>query len=249
MKINISKTIKIEDLSDWFRAAPPKGEEKQWKDGRSAKEMARFATSKEFPCLIKNVLNECKLNDQDFECEPEALTTFPPETMGTRGPRNHDLLMIGDDCVIGIEAKVSESFDEQIDKKRYKAGANMKKRLDGAIQYVYGNNSPKEVEDMHYQLFSATIGTVEEAKEHGKKNAITLVIVFKGDACEATDPNYGNNVKANNEAFEKFYDSVKKKEAPDGPIKVASADDIKCWLKKVEVTVKTNNTQYTTKWQ
>lgn len=245
MKINISKTIKIEDLSDWFCAAPPKGEEKQWKDGRSAKEMARFATSKDFPCLINNVLKKCGLKTQDFECEPEALTSFPPETMGTSGPRNHDLLMIGKDCVIGIEAKVSESFDEKISKKRCQATENMAKRLNGAIQYVYGENTPEGVEDMHYQLFSATIGTIEEAKKHGKENAITLVIVFKGDACEATDPNYGNNVKANNEAFKKFYDSVHEVNAPDGPINVASADGINCWLKKVEVTVKTNNTQYT----
>lgn len=245
MIINISKKVKIENPIDWYNVAPPKGEEKQWKEGRSALEMARFATSKDFPCLIDKILGECGLKKQDFECEPEALTTFPSKTMGTSGPRNHDLLMIGEDCVIGIEAKVSESFDDLVCKKRDKATDNMKKRLDGAIQYVYGEDKPSDVEDMHYQLFSALIGTVEEAKKLGKQNVITLVIVFTGDACRETDSNYDNHVKANNDAFDKFYGSVKVKGASDGLIKVASAGDFNCWLKKVEVTVKTNNTQYT----
>ena len=32
-------------LDDWFRAFPPTGGSKQWKDGRSAKELARYITS------------------------------------------------------------------------------------------------------------------------------------------------------------------------------------------------------------
>lgn len=238
MIINISKKVKIENPIDWYNVAPPKGEEKQWKEGRSALEMARFATSNEFETMIKNVLKDCKTQTQDFECEPEALTVFPSDTMGTSGPRNHDLLMIGKNCVIGVEAKVSESFDILIKDKRINASENMKKRLSGAINFIYGDKVPFDVEDMHYQLFSATVGTVLEAQKHKEcKNAIILVLVFKGDVCKATDPSYDNNVKVNNEAFKKFYDSVHVDNTPEGLIKIASAGDINCWLKKIEVEV------------
>ena len=43
MKITISKTVKITSLEQWFNCAPPKGGAIQWKPGRSAQEMARFA--------------------------------------------------------------------------------------------------------------------------------------------------------------------------------------------------------------
>ena len=45
MKIEIQKTIKITNENEWFLLAPPKGKEKQWKDGFSAKELARFVIS------------------------------------------------------------------------------------------------------------------------------------------------------------------------------------------------------------
>lgn len=32
----------IRSVDDWFKVAPPKGKDKQWKDGYSAKELAKY---------------------------------------------------------------------------------------------------------------------------------------------------------------------------------------------------------------
>ena len=62
------------------------------------------------------MLRDCEIENQNFECYAEA-----PKGLGDgfgRGNRHHDLLMTGKNCVIGIEAKVSESFDQDsIEKK------------------------------------------------------------------------------------------------------------------------------------
>lgn len=99
--------------SNWEASWKPK-EETQWKDGRSSKEFAKFASNEcFFPKLISQVLTSCGIAEQNFECTPEAESSLG---IGFRkgGCRNHDLLMEGDeDCIIGVEAKVSESFDNK----------------------------------------------------------------------------------------------------------------------------------------
>ena len=234
MKYTITKRNQIKNISDWFMFAPPKGGDKQWKTGRSAFEMARFATSPEFSNLIEGLLNEVGVKkSQTFNCEPEAETCFPSDRMGTGGPRNHDLLMVSKDCVIGIEAKVSESFDKTIGEKRKDAGDNMNKRLNGAVEYLFGDKVPQNVEELRYQLFSATIGTLEEAKKYNLKTAIVLVLVFTGEV--EREKNYEDNISRNNKDFEAFCKAVGV--GPDGSVNVAAAEGIKCYLKKVEVNI------------
>ena len=74
MKIEIKKTIKITNEEDWFRAAPPKGGEKQWKKGRSSRLIAQYTTDQtsDFKQLIEMILADCGLKIQNFNCEPEA---------------------------------------------------------------------------------------------------------------------------------------------------------------------------------
>ena len=187
MKIKISKNVGISSLEQWFNIAPPKGEAAQWKPGRSAQEMARFALSDRFPEFINSVLTEYGIKENSFNCEPEAETPFE-KGMGTNGPRNHVLLMIGKNTVVGIEAKVSETFDKQIKDKRVGTSENMNTRLDSCLDYIY-KERPENAEDLYYQLFSATIGTVIEAKKHNYKNAIALFVVFVGEV--AKEPKYG----------------------------------------------------------
>ena len=56
MIIKISSNGKqITSVEEWFDAAPPKGEKTQWKVGRSAMEMARFAVSDDFSKFISTV--------------------------------------------------------------------------------------------------------------------------------------------------------------------------------------------------
>jgi hypothetical protein len=233
MKIKISKNGKtITSLDKWFELAPPKRKEKQWKVGRSAMEMARFALSDSFSGFISQVLKECKLESlaSDFECEPEANSSFG-KGMGKGESRNHDLLMIGKDVLIGVEAKVSESFDKQISKKRKEVKDQT--RINKFIQYIYGDNAPKNVKDLYYQLFSATIGSIKEAERRGDiNNVIVLFIVFKEKL-----ENKKTNDK-NDEAFNAFCTSLNLKK--NQPISFPEAQNINCWIKKVEIGINSN---------
>ena len=78
MGIIIKKTITIKDENDWFRVAPPKGKEKQWKDGYSAKEFAKFVSYGDFKELVQSVLNEISIKTRaDFIGDPEVENKLP----------------------------------------------------------------------------------------------------------------------------------------------------------------------------
>ncbi len=238
MEIIIKKPVEIRDIETWHQVAPPKDPEKQWKNGRSAKELARFATNPFFFEFIKTVLKEAGVKDNKFVCEPEAETRFDKKDkdMGTGGPRNHDLLMIGSECVIGVEAKVSESFGETIEKEwaNSKKGENKKKRILGLIEYISGkkyasiDQLPEEVLNLRYQLFTATVGTIMAAHENNKKKAIVLVLVFDQNVTKETS--YEGNVANNNGDYYAF----KEKFFPNG---VKTIQEIECHLIKKTVHI------------
>lgn len=229
----------ITTVDEWFKAAPPKGEKTQWKEGRSAMEMARFAVSKEFPAFILRLTKWAGIDDQYYKCEPEAKTSFE-KGMGISGPRNHDLLMVGDNSIIGVEAKVSESFDKTLQEKKVGASANMLTRLTKCKEYLFGDNIPSDADELYYQLFSATIGTIIEAKRRHKNTAVALFVTFKGKVSK--EPNYSDNVKINNDAFVKFCAALGL--GPEGGklkyIPGLGEDQIDCFIKKVDVNIGNN---------
>lgn len=233
MKIEITKKVGISSLEQWFNAAPPKGEAMQWKPGRSALELARFALSNRFPEFIEGILTEYGIKENTFVCEPEAETPFE-KGMGTSGPRNHDLLMLGKKTVIGIEAKVSETFDKQIKDKRIGASDNMMTRLDKCLDFIY-EERPANAEDLYYQLFSATVGTVIEAKKHNYKNAVALFIVFVGDV--AKEPKYAEHIKTNNDAFTAFCKTFGLEEKGGRLPELPGAPGVNVWIRKCEVNI------------
>ena len=242
MQIKLQKSLAVKTVEDWYNYAPPKDAKKQWKDGRSAKELARFACSGRFNLLIQTLLKECHLKNQDFIGEPEAETYFPtkePLNLGKNGPRNHDLLLIGKDCVIGVEAKVSESFDETIQEKwnRLDKTENQKNRVLGLVKYIMGDSFaeyqtveslPEEIKALRYQLFAATVGTVEEAIKRKLQKAIVLVIVFTGNI----DPGigYSDSIGRNNCDYNDFVSKCM-----DGGMKVIQG--VECTIIKKEIPV------------
>ena len=240
MIIKISSNGKqITSVEEWFNAAPPKGEKTQWKVGRSAMEMARFAVSDDFSKFISTVSKWAKIDDTNYDCEPEAKTTFN-KGMGSGGPRNHDLLMVGDSSVIGIEAKVSESFDKQISEKRIGATDNMHTRLDSCLSFLYGEKLPNNAEQMYYQLFSATIGTIIEAQRRGKKKAVVLFLTFTGNVSKESD--YNDKVAINEKAFMAFCNSLGLGEEGGKLNFIPGLGDnqIDCFVKSVKVEIAYN---------
>ena len=99
MKLKITKEVEITSVEQWEKYAPPKVENIQWKDGRSAKSLAQFMMDKKCRELLDSQLKSLGYNTKkEILCIPEANTPLPGKGNG----RNHDLLMIGDDFVAGI---------------------------------------------------------------------------------------------------------------------------------------------------
>lgn len=222
----------IETFEQWEEFGRPRLSN-QWKSGRSAMEMAKYAIkrTKVFEGLIKSVLKECGIPEQNFTCEPEASASMG-KGMKRGGCRNHDLLMVGKDgCVIGIEAKVTEPFDKPLEIKMTeqsinKNGNKKATRAYSLLEYFVKPKYHNKAKRIGYQLFAATRGTICSAS----KTAIMLVIVFvddesKGAAYEKNDKNFDSFVKVI--GADKNGKIVKKE----------GGKEIECWIKIKKVNI------------
>src|SRR5690554_6834946 len=110
---NFDPNKEIKTIDDWFRECPPKQKNKHWKDGRSAKELARYLTMvlPKVPLELYNIFSKFSSMDQ-ITVAPEYVTSFVTKGFGSGEGRNHDSLVLMKDAVIGIEAKADEGLDK-----------------------------------------------------------------------------------------------------------------------------------------
>ena len=202
MKTEFRKTNKIQSIKDWEKYSAPK-KKNQWVEGRSAWSMADFAINhnENFNGVITRILKECNIEIQDFKCEPESIAGLG-KGMKRGGQRNHDLLMVGTkNCVIGIEAKVSETFDNAYIDVYKEQGGNHRTRAFALKEFL----APEEnVDNIGYQLFTSTRGAMISAIKAGYRNAILLIIVFVGEIKlnkGETPESYEKIIKKNDEDF------------------------------------------------
>ena len=230
MKIKISKNNNIiTTVEEWYQFAPPKAKGKHWKDGRSAKSLAQFMTDKNQVKKLEDILVELKYGTNGvISCTPEANTVLPCKGNG----RNHDLLMIGEDFVVGIEAKVSEPFGEEISTELIEASDNKKGRIDKLANELFGCkiNEVKDGLELRYQLLTGVYGTLREAKKNKKSKALFLVIVFT-DGITREDE---NAVNRNNDDFKNFCQQIGLS-AEGGTI---CKSNVALTIKKVEISLK-----------
>jgi hypothetical protein len=182
--------IPIESVEDWFRLAPPKEGLRQWKDGRSAKELAKAwfpqPGTPQVPTDLITLLNSHPdlINTDIVEGIPEhkiPLDNFRGET------RNADLVLVGkrgDSKVsINVEAKADEPYDQMIsDKLRSVKNPRSKipDRIDLLCQALFGEppGSSLELPKLRYQLLTGCAGALIEALRIGAKVAVFVVHVF-----------------------------------------------------------------------
>ena len=230
MKIKISKNNNIiTTVEEWYQFAPPKAKGKHWKDGRSAKSLAQFMTDKNQVKKLEDILVELKYGTNGvISCTPEANTVLPCKGNG----RNHDLLMIGEDFVVGIEAKVSEPFGEEISTELIEASDNKKGRIDKLANELFGCkiNEVKDGLELRYQLLTGVYGTLLEAENNKKSKALFLVIVFT-DGITREDE---NAVNRNNDDFKNFCQQIVLS-AEGGTI---CKSNVALTIKKVEISLK-----------
>lgn len=230
MKLEISKTNIITTPKQWIQFAPPKDKEKHWKDGRSAKSLAMFMTDTIQVKKLENVLNELGYNSKGIvSCTPEANTVLP----GRGNGRNHDMLMIGKDFVVGIEAKVSEPFGKSISNELIDASENKRYRINALAKELFGCEINADNEVLKYQLLTGIVGTLREANNNAKSKALFLVLVFT-DGINKEDE---KAVENNNKDFADFCKYIGLS-VNGGTIQVAN---VALTIKKVEISLKQTN--------
>ena len=241
MKLVFEKKKEITSFKQWEKLGHPKDPQKQWVKGRSSWEMATYAIDhkKVFKEHLEKILNECGIVKQDFICEPES-TSGLGQGMKQGGPRNHDLLMIGSkDCVIGVEAKVSEGFDDSlysnIEKQKQPDKTIEETRGYQLFKYLTCDKKLEDVEKIGYQLFTATRAVINEANKQKKNNSILLIIVFTGDDdVIKKEDNYSSKCQKNDSDLTLFKKAIGT-DNNDMITRTIGKNEINCWIKKIKV--------------
>lgn len=220
--------------------------DKQWSDGRSSKELAIYAFfhKADFENVIEAVLDQCGLVHQDFIASPETSTGLGPG-MGQGGPRWHDLLLVGQEpdedkrVVIGIEAKVSETFGdlnlgEEKENQKVKYDNDITKTRAYKLEKFLTPNANVDV--IGYQLFTSVRGTMMAALNNSCNNCIMLVLVFDGrpnsDSGETLEEYYANREK-NDKDVKEFINAAHA--SNDKIIREIGGENINCWIKEHKV--------------
>lgn len=247
--LTIKKENLITGIDTWLKYAEPEGGESQWKEGRSAMEFARYMTSsKRLPKEILDYLNSINIKDDDYICSPEHVTSFP-SSFGKGGGRHHDGLLTSRSAVVGIEAKVSESFDKSVDTWiRSGSGEGSKENRTQRILEslsLLKNQQITSLDDqaqkVMYQLISASVGTIIEAVNNKRDKAVVLVMEFTGDICDnGNHAQYLKDITKNNQDYEYFLNFLGISNLPDIDCKINveyNSRAVTVWFKKLSIKV------------
>lgn len=240
-KLELKKKGKqINSVDDWYSVAPPKSPSLHWKDGRSAKELAKYMTSTKgyMPKEIEDILVKLGCNPNiTFYGEPEAVTSL--ESRG--GGRHHDLLLIQEnEVVVGVEAKSDEDFGKVVHKELFgnndyeklldTVSDNKLKRVNSLYNDIYWYDFYKNME-LRYQLLTATDGILKEAKKANASKAVFLVLTLKKEGCYSE-----KKVEANLQDLKNFVTSLGTP-LEDGQYNLPGYPDIDFYVEHVEVDV------------
>ncbi len=196
----------IRSLDDWRKIAPPKGKDRHWKDGRSAKELARAWAGGPIgpapPQDLVKLLNryEAFRGVTILEAIPEDRLPFDDRA---GEPRNSDLTLIckaaHGPVVISVEAKADEPLGGTVRAAKAAAEARIAngERSNGAARAEWLTNvllpaGTIDADRLPYQLFTATAGLLALAQRQSAVAALMLIHEFVNGASEegllATDP-------------------------------------------------------------
>ena len=232
------KSNGITNLESWFKIAPPMGGTKQWKDGRSAKELAQYMTA-DYPAVPKEIENALSFfvdKNACFDWAAEYVTDFSAFGLGKGEGRNHDAFMFNSDIVVGIEGKADESLGSQrIGDALENASDNKRRRINGMIQMLFGD-TPENHKNIRYQLITASVATLLEASKKNVNKAMLMVVVFKKDGY------YSEKKIANNNAdIQNFLNDISAKDNGEYytiPTAYGKEKNIEFYFKHIEITVK-----------
>jgi len=220
----------ITDINSWFALRPPMGGKKQWKNGRSAKELARYMTKNypDVPKEIEDLLLKFTSAGSEFEWDAEYVTDFEKYGLGKGEGRNHDGMMVNGDIFVGIEGKADESLGNLLGEELNNTSINKRNRIDGMIKMLFDDEA--EVHSgLRYQLITASTATLLEAKERNLSKALLLVLVFKKEGSYSP-----TKIERNNADISKFLTETNA-EQKDGCWKIPNKTGIDLYFKKIEI--------------
>ena len=197
----------IRSVEDWFSYAPPKLGERHWKDGRSAKELARSWFRKGFaspPEEMRRLLKRAFQSEMVFEeAKPECVIELD-DFVGEH--RNCDLVVrcrAGTRHItINIEAKADEPFGDNTVGHYYDQKANSQSKVPARIRQLsealFGRAPDESIRKLRYQLLHAAAATLIEAKENGAELGLFLVHEFRSTSLNR------NQLKQNGTDWQNF---------------------------------------------
>lgn len=197
-------------IDKWDAWSRPKSDY-QWKQGRSAMELARawFRTPKS--CCPDEIIALLDSHPATRGLRltggrPEYVTALPERGEG----RNHDLWLTGASAAgkltVCIEAKADESFGERLGKqiavaRKRQPRTKAAERARALLEILFGADHNPEAapwRDLRYQLITAAAGTLLQARIDGSAAGVLLIHEFHSNL---TKP---ENLAANQADLEAF---------------------------------------------
>ena len=206
-KINSSDDQLIGSVQEWFELSSPAGGKVQWKDGRSAKELAK-AWFRGGYARVPNELT--RLLESHPMTHGLTIGTGIPELKTPlddfRGnTRNHDMILLAHDgegkVLVSIEAKSDEEFGPLVGRyhdERLKKSSKAPDRIQLLCRSLFGRDLDEELRGLRYQLFHALAATLIEARNQGAALAVFVVHEFLSDRTD------WDRVRRNAGDFERF---------------------------------------------
>lgn len=177
----------IHSVEDWFRYAPPKRRELQWKDKRSAKELAQSWLRNGAPNPPDELvaLIEAKFGTAITFDEAKPVCTIElDEFVGEH--RNCDLVVLcnvgAKRLVINVEAKADEPFGEVTGEyydRKTGSGSNVPARIRQLSLALFGREPDEVIRKLRYQLLHAAAATLIEARGNEAEMGLLLVHEFR----------------------------------------------------------------------
>lgn len=216
----------IVDCESWFRECPPKEGKKQWVEGRSAMELAKYITQA-FPAVpteIESAIEKIAHSNARFKWDAEYKTALPGKGEG----RNHDAILFNNDILVTIEAKADETLGGLVKEEIKKASVNKLYRITKLLEHLFPGNF-RNYHDLRYQLITASVGTILEAKKKNVDTAVLLVIVFETNGKVKEE-----NLAINRTDVAKFLEAANAYEE-NGLTVIPNNTDVKLYFKEIVI--------------
>jgi hypothetical protein len=187
--IESTKGTRMTSIEDWHINAPPKDPVRHWKDGRSAKELARAWCGSGTGAIPRDLAELLETHPATAGFSPELgipeLVTPLDDFRGEA--RNHDLVVVGtrgaQRILLGIEAKADEPLGIRLSEIRSDNPRSKRlARLDLLARAILGHPVNATVAHLRYQLLTGIAGSLIEARRRQASAAVFIVHVFRSAA-------------------------------------------------------------------